>query len=180
MPALLSSHSARRLCAFAVLAISLSACSQPHTSDASLADFAFLEGEWTGTHRVMGVDADFTASYQIAIEDGDTLIHEFQSDWNGGFTGREELRVAPDGKRFSAHWTDSADPNGMESIGSFDQEARTLEMFGYGVDWEQPDQQVLYRHRTVYQDSSFSYTMSVQQEEGLYTEVMWIEMNRAD
>lgn len=169
-----------RVACLGIASLLFTACSQAEVETTDVNVFAFLEGDWEGSHRILGTDQDFPARYEISIVDEEVLVHEFQSDWAGGFTGREELRLAPDGKRFAATWTDSAAPEPTETIGHYDTDARSLEMFGYGANWQQPDQQVLFKHHTVYGDSQFSYTMSMQQEEGLYTEVMWIQMTRVE
>lgn len=136
-------------------------------------------GNWTGTHKMLGSEEAFEASYKVYM-DGNDLIHEFTSNFGGGFTGKESMHAheGSTGGDLHATWTDSHEAEPMSSTGSFDKGTRTLTMVGEGADFEDPEKTVTYKHVTVYGEGTSNYTMIVIDAEGTETEVMWIEMTK--
>lgn len=139
------------------------------------AHFESLVGEWEGTHRILGYPDPFPATYTIAM-DGDVVVHNFSSEFEGGFTGHERMTFAENGE-LVATWTDSGGDDNLVSRGSWDAETNTLTMRGEGTSWTDPEKTIQYRHVTVYGDDTTSYTMHMT-EDGQEQEVMWIEMTR--
>jgi uncharacterized protein DUF1579 len=159
---------------FALAGLLLPACGSSEAPTAR-EHFAALAGDWEGTHRLLDNPNEYAALYAIAM-DGETLVHSFSSTWEGGFTGHERMTFLEDGS-LMAVWSDSTSDETAETAGSYDSTTRTLTMHGDGESWTTPDTRVEYEHITVYQDDTFSYTMSVT-EDGEKKEVMWLKMTR--
>ncbi len=136
-----------------------------------------VTGNWSGTQKVMGSEEAFDASYKVYIE-GNNLIHEFTSNFGGGFTGKESMHTHDNPNDLHATWTDSMEPEAMSSSGSYDAATKTLTMSGEGADWNDPEKTVTYKHVTVYGEGTSNYTMIIIDAEGNENEVMWIEMTK--
>jgi hypothetical protein len=148
---------------------------QVESNDGTPQVFREALGNWTGTHKLMGSDELHDASYKVFM-DGENLVHEFTSNYGGGFTGRESMHAHD--SELHATWTDSQESEKMESNGSYDAASRTLTMTGEGADWEDPSKTVTYKHVTVYGEGTSSYTMTVIDPTGNEAQVMWIEMKK--
>lgn len=159
---------------FALACLAIPACGSSEAPTAR-EHFEALAGDWEGTHRLLNNPNEYAALYAIAM-DGEVLVHSFSSTWEGGFTGHERMSFLEDGS-LMAVWSDSTSEESAETEGNYDPATRTLTMHGDGESWTNPGTRVEYEHVTVYQDDSFSYTMSVT-EDGEKKEVMWIEMTR--
>lgn len=143
-----------------------------------LASLEQFEGEWTGTHKILGEDVEHAASYSIHREGG-VLVWNFQSAFQGGFTGRALQRWDQDSGQFIEAWTDSLTPDAATEItGTYDAQARVLLMSGEAPDWT-TGAPVAYRHRTtVLSQNEWDYVMQQATPDGNYREVMWIHMIR--
>ena len=158
------------------MALLLPACGgQVESGDGMPALYSQAVGNWSGTHKVMGNDQEFNASYKVYV-DGENLIHEFTSDFGGGFTGRESLHSH--GTELHATWTDSHESGEMESSGTYDAASKILIMSGKGPDWQDPAKTVTFRHVTEYGDNTSKYTMFMIDDQGNESEVMWINMTK--
>lgn len=151
------------------------ACGQAEAETKVPAFFAEAVGNWDGTQRLMGTDVVFDASYQVRVTEENMLVHEFKSNWNGAFAGREEMTFDADGK-LHAKWTDTAESEEMLSTGSYDASTKTLTMLGSGPNWSNPEEIVTFEHITVYNDGKSDYTMTMISADGTRNEVMWISM----
>ena len=158
----------------ALLLLSLANCGSSEPPSAR-DHFASLVGDWEGSHKILGYPEEFEASYTISME-GDVLVHNFTSAFEGGFTGYERMTIAEDGE-LVATWSDSSSEENLVTRGSWDAETNTLTMQGEGTSWTDPEKKIQYRHVTVYGDDTLSYTMHMT-EDGQEQEVMWIEMSR--
>lgn len=152
------------------------ACGEVEAAN-DLSHFQALVGDWQGTHRVLGNPEEYEAGYRIYFDGDAFLVHEFKSNWNGGFSGRERMIV--DGDHLRAVWKDSMSDEPSVTTGHYDPATRTLTMTGTGESFEHPGETVEYEHVTVYRDDSFSYTMTTLAD-GERTDVMWIDMERVE
>ena len=135
-------------------------------------------GEWSGTHKILGEDGEHPASYAVRRE-GKVLVWDFQSGFQGGFTGRALQRWDKARQVFVEAWTDSTTPDSaIELAGSFDAKTDVLLMTGLAPDWV-TGALVGYRHETtlVSQDE-WTYVMKQAGPDGSYREVMWLHMRR--
>ncbi|MBC8406269.1 MAG: DUF1579 family protein [Planctomycetes bacterium] len=151
------------------------ACGQAEAETKVPGFFAEVVGNWDGTQRMMGTDLVFDASYKVHVTEENMLVHEFTSNWNGAFAGREELTFDADGT-LHAVWSDTAESEEMVSTGKFDDATKTLTMTGKGPNWSNPEEIVTFEHVTVYKDGSSNYTMTMISDDGTRNEVMWINM----
>ncbi len=137
-----------------------------------------LEGSWSGTHRLLGDDTAYAADYTIRREGG-TLIWEFRSDWNGGFTGRGVQHWDPRFEKVIESWTDSLNP-GKESVsrGAIDPAAGILAMSSEETD-PATGTRVPYLHVTrIVSRDAWHYVMTRMPEGAAPQDVMRIEMRR--
>ncbi len=157
--------------------IVLPACSGDEVQG-ELQPFEHLIGHWNAEHVVFGAETVYAATYDIKFEGGDTLIHDFHSEFGGGFQGHEELRFDAEKGKLVAEWTDSDSDEVGHTEGSYDAATRTLTMTGKGPGFEDPNVLVGYRHVTVYGDGVADYTMFLIPPEGEEREVMSIHMTQ--
>jgi hypothetical protein len=150
----------------------------PSCSQDPLAGLSAFQGEWAGTHKILGEEGEHAASYSVR-RDGDELIWEFQSGFQGGFTGRARQRWDAASGELVETWTDSTAPDApMEIRGSFDAQTGVMLMKGMAPDWS-TGAQVEYQHETTrIARDEWKYVMRQQQAGGEFVEVMWIHMRR--
>lgn len=143
-----------------------------------LQGLAAFEGEWTGTHKILGDPAEYPATYSVR-RDGEALVWDFQSGFQGGFTGRAQQRWDAERGLFVESWTDSATPDAATEVsGGFDARTGVLLMSGTAPDWAS-GAPVGYRHETtILSQDEWKYAMHQEQADGAYREVMWIHMIR--
>jgi uncharacterized protein DUF1579 len=154
----------------------LGACSCSE-NDTPMSHFEGLIGSWSGIQTMAGDENKYQATYKVSLTDG-TLVHEFASNYAGGFTGTEKLHFDVETKQFVAEWIDSMQPEPSRTTGHFDVEKKELTMTGTGPDFADPNQTVKYLHFTQYGDQRINYTMSIIDDQGVATEVMWIKMTK--
>lgn len=150
----------------------------PSCSQNPMSGLSAFEGEWAGTHKILGEEGEHAASYSVRRE-GEALIWDFQSGFGGGFTGRAQQRWDDAAGQLVENWTDSTAPDApMEIRGSFDAKTGVMLMSGMAPDWS-TGAQVLYQHETTrISKDEWKYVMRQQQTGGEFLEVMWIHMKR--
>jgi hypothetical protein len=159
----------------------LAACTLLPACSAEPADpldaVAGFVGKWSGTHRLLGVEEVFEASYVIERVE-DQLVWDFVSTFQGGFTGHAELSWDATRGKWSESWRDSGGDEDSLAYGDWDAEDSTLRSSSQGVDWTDPSIKVTIHNTTVLQADDFDYTMTFSYPDGRTTEVMWIHMTR--
>ena len=108
------------------------------------------------------------------------LVHDYTSNWNEAFRGREELYFDPTDGKLHATWTDTEDPNQSSTIGSYNSDTRTLTMIGAGPDWQDPEKTVTFKHVTAYSAGKSSYTMYMIGSDGVEIPSMWIDVSKVE
>ena len=129
---------------------------------------------------MLGSEKQFEANYKIRLTDSGVLVHDFTSNWNGAFTGREELYFDPTDGELHATWTDTEDPIESSTTGSYDSGTKTLTMIGTGADWQDPEKTIIFKHVTVYSDEKSSYTMFMIGSDGVEIPSMWIDVSKVE
>ena len=162
----------------AALPCLLALAAAPSCARDSLAGLDAFAGEWAGTHEILGEGVQHAAGYSVR-RDGDSLVWDFQSGFQGGFTGRGVLRRDAAGGGLVETWTDSTMPGQpMDTTGSFDAARGVLTMSGEAPDWT-TGAPVGYRHETtLVSPDEWRYVMHQRQADGSWREVMWIVMRR--
>lgn len=159
----------------AVLAITLLASCSHADPMASLSPF---EGEWAGTHKILGDETEYAASYVVRRE-ADALVWEFSSGFQGSFTGRAVQRWDADKGVFVETWTDSATPDSPTEVsGSFDAKTGLMMMSGEAPDWVSGAPVGYEHHTTLVSQDEWRYVMKQEAADGNFREVMWIHMKR--
>lgn len=150
----------------------------PSCSQDRLAGVDAFAGDWIGTHKILGEDGEHAATYAVHRE-GDVLVWQFSSGFQGGFTGQALLRWDEKLGQFVEAWTDSAMPEAaMETAGSFDSKTGVMLMTGMAPDWT-TGEPVAYQHETtLLSKDEWKYVMHQATAEGGFREVMWIHMRR--
>ena len=150
----------------------------PSCSRDPLTSLQVFEGEWSGTHKILGEDGEHPASYSVHREDG-VLVWNFQSGFQGGFTGRALQRWDKKRGLFIEAWTDSMTPDAATEIaGTYDSNTRVLLMSGEAPDWV-TGAPVHYRHQTtIVSQNEWNYVMQQAAPDGGSREVRWIHMIR--
>jgi uncharacterized protein DUF1579 len=158
------------------LILSLGACSCSDSTD-PMSHFEGLVGSWSGTQKMFGDETVYQATYEVFLNKG-LLEHAFASNYAGGFSGTEKLFFDADANQYVADWTDSMQAEPSRTTGLYDSEKKELTMMGKGPDFGDPEKIVNYRHFTHYGENEMNYTMSILDEKGVATEVMWIAMTK--
>jgi hypothetical protein len=159
--------------AAALALILLASCS--HDPMASLAAF---EGDWVGTHKILGEDTEHAATYAVRRE-ADVLVWDFTSGFQGSFTGRALQRWDKEKKVFIEAWTDSATPDSATEVsGTFDAKTGLMIMTGTAPDWVSGAQVGYEHHTTLVSPNEWKYVMKQEGPDGAFREVMWIHMKR--
>ena len=140
---------------------------------------AAFEGKWTGTHKMMGVEEEFGATYSIhRVED--TLVWDFESTFQGGFTGKAVLRWDEERGQWAETWTDSTGEPETVSYSDWDAATSTMRSSAAGTDWNDPTIELTIHGLTVVSEAGFDYTMTYSYPDGKTTEVMWIHMTSVE
>lgn len=138
-----------------------------------------FEGGWAGTHKMMGVEEEFAASYSIKRVD-DTLVWDFESTFQGGFTGQAILRWDEERGQWAESWKDSSGEPESISYSDWDAATSTMRSSAKGTDWNDPTIELMIHGRTVISETGFDYTMTYSYPDGKTTEVMWIHMTSVE
>jgi|FLOH01.1.fsa_nt_gi hypothetical protein len=134
-----------------------------------------FEGNWTGTHKMLGIEEEFAATYHIQRV-ADTLVWEFTSTFEGGFTGTAVLSWDAGRAQWAESWKDSGGEAESVSYGDWDATTATMRASSPGKDWNDPSLDINVLGTTVLKDGAFDYTMTNSYPDGKTTEVMWIHM----
>ncbi len=132
-------------------------------------------GEWQGTHKMLGSEEEYQATYSIKRVD-DTLVWDFASTVQGGFTGHAVLRWDEERAQWAESWSDSSGDEETLSWGDWDTTTSTMHSSYSSVDWQDPAQKVVVHGTTTLGDGEFNYTMTYSYPDGKTVEVMWIHM----
>lgn len=164
----------RHLCLAPLLL--LGACSSGTTASPLDAVGGFV-GSWQGSHELLGYDTVFDAGYEVRIE-GDSMLWDFTSNFEGGFTGHAELLWDEARGQWAESWEDSSGAEKEWSYGDWDAATGTMISTSPGVDWMDPTVEVTVTNTTVLTDDQYDYVMSFTYPDGRVVEVMWIRMTR--
>jgi hypothetical protein len=138
-----------------------------------------FEGEWTGTHKMLGIEDAFAASYSIKRVD-DTLVWDFESTFMDGFTGQAIWRWDKERGQWAETWKDSSGEPESVSYSDWDAATATMRSSTPGKDWNDPTIDLMIHGKAVVGEHGFDYTMTYSYPDGKTTEVMWIHMTPAE
>ena len=157
------------------VAVLCSCSGETKPANPSIEDVAGFVGNWSGTHRLLGDETVYPASY-VVKQVGEELIWDFASEVNGGFTGHAVLHWDETKGKWAESWKDSGGDDQSWTYGDWDAATKTMRSSAPGKDWTDESIDVTIHNTNTLGEGEFDYTMTFSYPAGKTTEVMWIHM----